>query len=51
MKKKKFLMVLPIFMVCIIGSGCASKQSENNCKKAVVLLVLVRSQTMNRQLV
>ena len=30
MKKKKFLMVLPIFMVCIIGSGCASKQSENN---------------------
>lgn len=30
MKKRKFQMVLPLFMVCIIGSGCTSKQADNN---------------------
>ncbi len=30
MKRRKFQIVLPLFMVCIIGSGCVSKQVENN---------------------
>lgn len=30
MKKRKVQMILPLFMVCIIGSSCASKPAENN---------------------